>query len=77
MSEMERKPEVPASTRDEALFIPEVMHEESRSAPHNAKENLTFLRRQELVPQVDMQLDRNPKLLVTISPNPQNSPLYA
>ena len=28
-SEMERKPEVLASTRDEALFILAVMHEES------------------------------------------------
>ena len=37
MSEMERNPEVPSSTRDEALFIPAVIPEESRGAPYNAK----------------------------------------
>ena len=35
-SEMKRNPEVPASTRDEALVIPTVMRGESRGAPHNA-----------------------------------------
>ena len=49
-SEMERKPEVPASTRDEALFIRAVMHEESRGASPNDKGDLTFLRRHEWSP---------------------------
>ena len=44
-SEMERKPEVPASTRDEALFIPAVIREESRGDPRNDKGDLTSLRR--------------------------------
>ena len=44
-SEMERKPEVPASTRDEALFIPAGIREESQGAPHNDKGDLTSLRR--------------------------------
>ena len=44
-SEMERKPEVPASTGDEALFIPAAMHEESLGAPLNDKGDLTSLRR--------------------------------
>ena len=52
MSEMERNPEVPASTRDEAGFIPAAMFEESLGDPLNAKGDLTFLRRNERVPQV-------------------------
>ena len=59
---MERNPEVPATIGDEALFIPAVMHEQSRGAPPNTKGDLTSLRRHEWVPQVDMQLERNPKL---------------
>ena len=59
---MERNTEVPISTRDEALFIPEAMHEESRGGPRNAKGDLTSLRRHERVPQVPIQLERNPKL---------------
>jgi len=39
--EMERNPEVPTSTRDEALIIPAVIHEESRGAPCKAKGDLT------------------------------------
>ena len=62
MSEMERNTEVPASTRDEALFNPATLHEESRGAPRNTKGDLTSLRRCEQVPQVDTQLERNPKL---------------
>ena len=62
MSEMERNPEVPASTRDEALFIPAVMCEKSQCDPRNAKADLTSLRRHKRVPQVDTQLERNPKL---------------
>ena len=46
-SEMERNPEVLASTRDEAIFIPAAMCEESQGAPRNAKGNLTSLRRHE------------------------------
>ena len=49
-SEMERKPEVPASTRDEALFIPAGIREESQGAPHNDKGDLTSLRRHEWSP---------------------------
>ena len=49
-SEMERKPEVPASTGDEALFIPAAMHEESQCDPRNAKGHLTTLRRHEWSP---------------------------
>ena len=52
MSEMERNPEVPTSTRDEAAFIPAAMFEESLGDPLNAKGDLTFLRRNERVPQV-------------------------
>ena len=69
MSEMERKPEVPASTPDEALFIPAAMQEECRGAPHKAKGDLTSLRRHERVSQVDTQLERNPKLLPQLHAN--------
>ena len=55
MSEMERTPEVPASKRDEALFIPEAMCEESQGAPRNTEGDLTSLRRQAQVPQVDIE----------------------
>ena len=51
-SEMERKPEVPASTRDEALFIRAAMREESQGAPRNDKGDLTSLRRHERSPRV-------------------------
>ena len=44
---MERNTEVPASTRDEALFIPVAIREESRGAPPKAKGDLTSLRRHE------------------------------
>ena len=47
---MERKPEVPASTRDEALFIHAAMREESRGAPRNDKGDLAFVRRHERSP---------------------------
>ena len=39
--EMERNPEIPASIRDEALFIAAAMLKESRGAPRNAKGDLT------------------------------------
>ena len=55
-SEMERKPEVPASTRDEALFIPAMMHEESRGVPSNDKGHLTSLRRHEWSPRLTCNL---------------------
>ena len=77
MSEMEWNPEVPESTLDEALFILQVMHEEFRGAPRNAKGDLTSLRRQELVPQVDMQLERNPNLPATTPYKLRYSPLHA
>ena len=60
MSEMERNPEVPASTRDEALFIPAVTEEEFRGAPCNLIADLTSLKKHEQVPQVPMQLEKNP-----------------
>ena len=59
MLEMEKNPEVPTSTRDEATFIPVAMCEASRGAPHNAKGDLTSLRRHERVPQVTTQLEKN------------------
>ena len=62
MSEMEWNTEVPTLTRDEALSIPGAMHEKSRGANHKSKGDLTSLRRHEQVPQVDTQLERNPKL---------------
>ena len=62
MSEMEMNPEVLASTRDEALFIPAATGEESQGAPRNSKADLTSLRKQERVPQIPMQLERKPKL---------------
>ena len=77
MSEMERNPEAPASTPDEALFIPAVLREESRGSPHNDKGDLTDLKRQEWVPQVDMQLERKPQLSATTLHKLQNSPLHA
>ena len=49
-AEMERKPEVPASTRYEALFIPAVIREESQGAPRNDKGDLTSPRRHEWSP---------------------------
>ena len=76
MSEMERNPEVHASTRDEALFIPSAMQEESRGAPHNSKADLTSLRKHERVPQVPMQLESDPKLPSTSPQKPWNSPLH-
>ena len=77
MSEMERNPEVSASTRDEALFIPAALHKESRVAPLNDKGDLNSLRRQEPFPQVKMQLEGNPKLPTTTPRKPRNSPLHA
>ena len=77
MSEMEKNPEVPASTRDEVLFIPAGMHEESRGAPPNAKQDLTSLRIHKQVPQVNTLLERNPKLPATTQHKPRNSPLHA
>ena len=74
MSEMERNPEVPASTRDDALFIPAAMHEEILGAPPKAKGDLASLRRYE---QVNMQLEKNPKLPTTTPCNPRHSPLHA
>ena len=62
MSEMERIPEVPSSTRDEALFIPSVTRDESRGAPRNLKADLTSLRKHKRVDQVPIQLERNLKL---------------
>jgi len=50
MSEMESNPEVPASTRDDALFIPLEKREETPGAPPNAKGDLTSLRRHKRVP---------------------------
>jgi len=50
MSEMERNPEVPASTQDDALFIPAVMREQILGAPPDAKGVLTSLRRHERSP---------------------------
>ena len=60
MSEMERNPEVSASTRDEALLIPAETQEESRGPPSNSKADLISLRKHERVPQVPIQLERNP-----------------
>ena len=65
MSEVERNLEVPASTRDEALSIPAALHEETRGALGNAKEDLTSLRRQEQVPQVDIHIEQNHNLPAT------------
>ena len=42
---MENNAEVPASSRDEALFFPAAMCEEPRGGPRNAKEDLTSLRK--------------------------------
>ena len=77
ISEMERNPEVPASTGHYALFIPAAKLEESRDAHLNAKGYLSSLRRHERVPQVNTQLERNPKLPATTPCNPRNSPLHA
>ena len=62
MSEMERNPEVPASTRDEASFIPAGMPEVSQGASRNIKGDLTSLWRHERVPQVDTPFKWKPKL---------------
>ena len=58
-------PWVPASTQDEALFIPATMCEDSRGSPCNAKGDLTSLRRHKWIPQVETQLE------VTLSFLPQ------
>ena len=76
MSEMENNPEVPASTRDEALFIHAVMQDKFLGAPRNSKADLTSLRKHEQVPQVPTQLERNPKLPTTIPQKPRNSPIH-
>ena len=75
-SEMERNPEVPASTGDEALFIPAAMLKESRGAPCNAQGHLTSMRRHERVLQVDTQPERNHKLPATSPRKPRISPLH-
>ena len=49
---MERNTEVAASSRDQALFIPAAMHEESQGGPHNTKEDLTSLRKHEWSPRL-------------------------
>ena len=67
---MERIPEMPSSTQDEALFIPAVIGQESRSAPHNSKADLTSLRKHDRVPQIPTQLERNPKLTATTPQKP-------
>ena len=72
---MERNPEVPASTQDEALFITAATREESRGAPHTSKD-LTSLKRHEQVPHVHTQLEWNPKLPAITPQKPQNSPLH-
>ena len=76
-SEMERSPEVPASTQDEALFILSVMSEESLGAPRNAKGDLTSLRRHERSP----RLTRNSRGILVFLPQLicklQNSVLHA
>ena len=56
-------------TRDEALFIPAALLEESRGAPRNLKADLTSLRKHQWVPHVSTQLERTPKLPTT---TPQN-----
>ena len=73
---MEMNPEVPASTRDEALFIPAVMREESRGAPHNARRS-DLPEETQAVPQVNTQLQRNPQLPATIPHKLRNYPLHA
>ena len=73
---MERNPEVPATNRDEALFIPAVKGEESQGAPHNSKADLTSLRKHEQVPQVPIQLEMNPNIPTTTPRKRQNSPLH-
>ena len=77
MSEMERNPEVPASTQDDALFIPAVMREQILGAPPDAKGVLTSLRRCEWVSQVKTQLERNPKLPATTPRKQRSSRLHA
>ena len=67
---MERIPEMPSSTRDEALFIPAVTRDESRGAPRNLKADLTSLRKHTRVDQVPTQLERNPKLPSTTPQEP-------
>ena len=76
MLEMERNPVVPASTKDEAIFIHVAKREESQGALCNAKGDMTSLRRHERVLQVDMQLERTPKLPDRTPPNSRNSPLH-
>ena len=47
---MGRNTEVPNSSRDEVLFIPAGMHEESRGGPHKVKGDLTSLREKKRYP---------------------------
>ena len=49
---MERNPVVPASTKDEVIFIHVAKREESQGALCNAKGDMTSLRKHEGVPQV-------------------------
>ena len=53
---------------------PAAMREESEGAPLNAKGDLTSLRRHQVVPQVDTQLERNPKLPATTARKPEIHP---
>ena len=66
MLEMERNPVVPASTKDEAIFIHVAKREESQGALCNAKGDMTSLRRHERVLQVDMQLEKIPYICISI-----------
>ena len=77
MLEMERNPVVPASTKDEVIFIHVAKREESQGALCNAKGDMTSLSKYQRVPQVDVQLERSPKLPATTPHTQQNSPLHA
>ena len=82
-SEMERKPEVPASTRNEALFIPAVIREESQGAPRNDKGDLTSPRRHEWSPRSTsnwrgtLRLPPHSRQTTKFSPARLRRPFYA
>ena len=67
--QVKKSPVLPASTLDEALFIPAVMREESRGAPHKNKEDLTSLRRHEQSPRSTRKSRRTLRFLPQLKAN--------
>ena len=73
MSALERKHEVPTSSRDEdpGLFL---TGEVSLTAPYNSHGELTFLRQPERVPVIPVTTQEKPRISCRNSEKPGDSP---